>query len=288
MALPAAVYSDRQKVVQTLERISEAAQAIPGAETAAITTQVPMGPGGNGNGLIPEGMAFDMKNAIASRLRMVTPGYFDTMRIPIIKGRDFSDADRFGALKVMVISEALANAAFPGQDSLGRRIACCEPGPNGKGPDFKTVIGVAGDVRSRGPGEAPSPEFYLPIDQVPAVAWDWIQRTTYVVVRTQMDPQAMANPVRTAVRDIAPRPHNPTAPPAAPAWFSTGAPPGNPSMPPIPPWMPASWRDARKQMRAYNKDQRRAMREHIREQRRALARGEALPPGFEAGQEVPI
>ena len=163
-----------------------------------------MGPGGNGNGLIPEGMAFDMKNAIASRLRMVTPGYFETMRIPIVKGRGFSDADRFGALKVMVISEALANAAFPGQDPLGRRIACCEPGPDGKSPDYKTVIGVAGDVRSRGPGEAPSPEFYLPIDQVPAVAWDWIQRTTYVVVRTQMDPQAMANPVRTAVRDIAP------------------------------------------------------------------------------------
>jgi len=94
--------------------------------------------------------------------------------------------------------------------------------------------------------------------------------------------------VHRAVRDIAPRPHNPTAPPAAPAWFASGAPPGNPSMPPIPPWMPASWRDARKQMRAYNKDQRRAMREHIREQRRALARGETLPPGFEAGQEVPI
>ena len=94
--------------------------------------------------------------------------------------------------------------------------------------------------------------------------------------------------VHRAVRDIPPRPHNPTAPPAAPAWFAVGAPPGNPSMPPIPPWMPASWREARKQMRAYNKDQRRAMREHIREQRRALARGEALPPGFEAGQEVPI
>jgi serine/threonine protein kinase len=91
-----------------------------------------------------------------------------------------------------------------------------------------------------------------------------------------------------AVRDAAPRPHTPPPPPAAPAWFAIGAPPGNPSMPPIPPWMPASWREARKQMRAYNKDQRRAMREHIREQRRALARGEALPAGFEPGQDVPI
>ena len=68
----------------------------------------------------------------------------------------------------MVISEALARAAFPGQDPIGKRIACCEPGPDGKSPDYKTVVGVAGDVRSRALGEAPAPEFYLPIDQVPA------------------------------------------------------------------------------------------------------------------------
>ncbi len=204
LALPAATYADRTKVVHTLDRIAQSASGIAGADRAAISSQVPMAPGGDGNGLIPEGMTFDIKNIISSRLRMVTPGYFETMRIPIVKGRALNDADRWGGLKVMVISESLARAAFPGQDPIGKRIACCEPGPDGKGPDYKTVVGVAGDVRWRGPAEAPSPEFYIPIDQVPAVAWDWVQRTMYVVVRTKLDPQAMSNPLRTAVGEIAP------------------------------------------------------------------------------------
>jgi len=203
-ALPAEVYRDRATVVQTLHRLAGAAAQIPGATATAITTQVPMSGGGNGNGLIPEGVAFESRNAIGSRLRMVTPGYFDAMQIPIVKGRALTDADRQGALKVMVISEALARAAFPDKDPIGRRIACCESGPDGKSPDFKTVVGVAGDVRSRALGEAPAPEFYLPIDQVPAEGWDWVQRTAYIVVRTNLDPQAMAGPVREIVRNVAP------------------------------------------------------------------------------------
>jgi predicted permease len=204
LALPAAAYGDRTTVVQTLDRIAEAVAQLPGAQAAAVTSQVPMGPGGNGNGLIPEGVPFEMRNAISSRLRIVTPGYFDAMRIPIVRGRGLSAADRHGAVKVMVISEGLARAAFPGQDAIGKRIACCEAAPDGKGPDYKTVVGIVGDVRSRGPSEAPSPEFYLPVDQVPAAAWDWIQRTMYVVVRTNLDPEAMANPMRQAVKPIAP------------------------------------------------------------------------------------
>ena len=66
------------------------------------------------------------------------------------------------------------------------------------------VVGVAGDVRSRALGEAPAPEFYLPIDQVPAEGWDWVQRTVFIVVRTDLDPQAMANPIRDVVRTVAP------------------------------------------------------------------------------------
>ena len=203
-ALPAAAFPDRAAVVQALQRLADGAAQIPGATASAISTNVPMGGGGNGNGLIPESAAFDPRNAIGSRLRMVTPGYFDTMRIPIVKGRPLTSADRRGALKVMVISEALARAAFPGQDPLGKRIACCEPGPDGKGPDYKTVVGVARDVRSRALGEAPAPEFYLPIEQVPAEGWDWVQRTAFIVVRTELDPLAMSNPIRAVVETVAP------------------------------------------------------------------------------------
>ena len=203
-ALPPAAYGNRELVVQTLDRLAAAAAAVPGVTAAAVSTQLPMSAGGNGNGLLPEGKTFDRQNLIQSRLRMVSPGYFETMRIPIVRGRALNETDRRGGQKVMVISEALARAAYPDQDPIGRRIACCETAPDGKTPDFKVVVGVARDVRSRGLGEAPSPEFYLPLDQVPPEGWSWVQRSAYLVVRTEQDPSAMANPLRAMMREITP------------------------------------------------------------------------------------
>jgi len=94
-----------------------------------------------------------------------------------------------------------------------------------------------------------------------------------------------------AVRDAAPPgryvpPAAPAAPPVSPWLQSRGTADG--SQPAIPPWMPNSWRDVRRQWRDYNKDQRRLLKEQIREQRRAYARGVLMPPGFSPGQEVPI
>ena len=204
LALPASTYADADRAVRTFAMIAERARQIPGVEAAALTSQVPMGAGGNDNGVVPEGKTANISNAISSRLRIVTPGYFETMRIPILRGRGLTEEDRRGALKVMVVSESLARAAFGDQDPIGRRIACCEPGPDGKSPDYKTVVGVAGDVRWRGPGQAPSPEFYLPAAQLPAVGWNWIQRSMYVAMRTSLSPDTQAAALRAVIRDVAP------------------------------------------------------------------------------------
>ena len=204
ISLPGTDYQDPERVLQTFEQVVSAAAAVPGVSSASLTSQVPMGPGGNGNGLIPEGKAFDLRNSTQSRLRIVTPGYFETMGIAVVRGRALTAEDRRGSLKVMVVSESLARALFADADPIGRRVACCEPGPDGKTPDFKTVVGVAADTRWRGPAEPPSPEFYLPAAQIPAVAWDWIQRTLYVTVRTTRDPSTVINPLRSAVGPIVP------------------------------------------------------------------------------------
>ncbi len=188
----------------TFTRVLEEASAIPGVEAAALTSQVPMGPGGNSNGLIPEGKAFDPKDAIDSLLRMVTPQYLSAMGVPIRRGRGFSEADRRGSQKVMIVSESLARTAFPGADPIGKRMACCELAADGTSPDYKTIVGVAGDVYSRGAAAGLYPEFYLPLAQVPDAAWDWTQRTLYVVVRTRMEPTALTEPLRRAVSTAAP------------------------------------------------------------------------------------
>ncbi len=203
LSLPSAEYAEPTRVLQALEQVADATRRIPGVESAGITSQVPMGAGGNGNGLLPEGKAIEPANFILARLRIVTPGYIETMRIPILRGRTIQETDRRGAAKVMVISEALARTAFPGADPIGKRISCCEAGPDGKS-DFKTVVGVARDVHSRGLGEAPSPEFYLPAAQIPPEAWDWIQRTMYITARTSGDAAVLAVPLRAMVTRMVP------------------------------------------------------------------------------------
>ncbi len=204
LALPRAEYQSPERIVSTFERLVDVAGQLPGARTAAITSQVPMGGGGNSNGLIPEGRPLEMKSAIPSQLRIVTPGYFDVMRISIVRGRSLSADDRRGGQKVMVINESLAEAAFGKNDPIGRRIACCEPGPDGQTPDYKVVVGVVRDVRWRGPGRVPSAEFYLPLAQAPTDAWNWLQQTMYVAVRTSIEPASLSTPLRSAAASVAP------------------------------------------------------------------------------------
>ena len=208
IALPRDEYIEDDRIMQTFERMIEAARAIPGVTQAAVVSQVPLGPGGNSNGLIPEGRPIEARSVINSRLRLVSPGFFETMRVPIKAGRGFTDADRRGQPKVMVISEALARQAWPNESAIGKRISCCEPGTDGpNSPNYKIVIGVAGDVRSSGPAIEPAAEFYLPIAQAPVGstgAWEWIQRTMYIVARTPQEPSTLAAPLARAINQIDP------------------------------------------------------------------------------------
>jgi predicted permease len=119
------------------------------------------------------------------------------MGIRLRRGRTFTADDRAGAMRVMVVNETLAREAWPGEDPIGKRIACCE-GKNGD-PMWKTVVGVVGDVRARGLGQALRPEFYLPMQQSPAAAWQWIGRMMTLAVRAPGDPATVAGAIRDAV-----------------------------------------------------------------------------------------
>jgi len=204
IALPQASYGEAARVVETFRRIADDAAAVPGVTHAAVTSYAAMGPGGGSNGLLPEDAgAFDLSKLIQSQLRIITPDFFATMRVPIVKGRGFTADDRRGGQKVMIISEALAARAFPGQDPVGKRIGCCESNPDGS-QSWKVVVGVAGDIRSRGPARVPGPEFYLPLTQAPDVAWTWIQRTAYILVRTDRQPMTLVPALRAAIGRLDP------------------------------------------------------------------------------------
>jgi putative ABC transport system permease protein len=204
LSLPADTYAEGSRIEQAIEEVRQKLGALPGVSSVAVTSQVPMGVGGNSNGLLPEGKPDDVRHAVDARLRIVSPGYLETLGVPVISGRTLSEADRRGVQKVMVINSTLAAAAFPGEHAIGKRLACCEFGPDGKGPDYKLIVGVVGDIHWRGPGRPPSPEFYLPAAQVPAEAWSWVQRTMYVVVRTPADALSMTDSIRSVLAATVP------------------------------------------------------------------------------------
>lgn len=204
LSLPAAEYREPERVAATFEQLVEGASRIPGAHSVALSSQLPMSPGGNSNGLLAEGRPLSMESFVNSRLHIVTPGYFQALGNSLVRGRGFDARDRRGAEKVMIVNETLANALFPGQDPIGRRVGCCEAGPDGETPIFKVIVGVAADIRSLGLAEEVYPEFYLPIAQAPDNSWDWIERTMYIVARTDGDPASFVPELRRVVARLDP------------------------------------------------------------------------------------
>jgi predicted permease len=202
LALPAAQYATPESAEQAYRRIVDELAHKPGVVSAAASSQAPLGPGGNSNGLITEGKPLTIESTIDSRLRIITPEYFETLGITLKSGRIFTDQDIAGAQRVMIINETLAKLAYPGQDPLGKRIVCCEGAPDD--PRWKTIVGVVADTRWQGPATAPSPEFYLPMAQIPADAWGWTQRMMTVVARTNGDPAQLTSAMRSAVAAVDP------------------------------------------------------------------------------------
>jgi putative ABC transport system permease protein len=186
------------------ERILNEARARPGVDAAALTSSVPFAAAGNtSNGLLPEGRTNDQANRIDSRIRVVTPGYFAAMGIRLLRGHDFAAADVRGADRVMIISEALAKRAWPNENPIGKRVRCCEGTPTDL--RWKTVVGVARDVRSGGPASDIYPEFYVPLEQMPLEAWSWINSSLSVVARaTTGNAASLAPVVRSAVLSVDP------------------------------------------------------------------------------------
>src|SRR3954469_12629091 len=200
LTLPPGPYASPEAASSAFRSTVARLQDSPGIAAAAAVTQAPLGSGGMSNGLFPEGQSPD--HVVLSMLRVTTPGYLKAMGIPLLKGRFIDDTDVPGSDRVMVVSESLARLAFPGGDPIGKRISCCEITPDGK-PNFKTVIGVVGDVRWQGPAESTGPEFYLPMAQAPPLSWKWNQRSMTLVARSADGNATSAVPaLRAAVAQI--------------------------------------------------------------------------------------
>jgi len=143
--LPAPKYAEIERRSAFYSDLIQRVEAIAGVKSAAITTNLPLYRQGNSMGVSIEGqppLPPGQENVIV--VRTISPGYFNTMGIPLLSGRQFTDQDTVDTPGVVVISEAMARHYWPGEDPVGKRIF---PGTIQKPEDWFQVIGVAKDVR---------------------------------------------------------------------------------------------------------------------------------------------
>src|SRR5262249_28450613 len=156
--------------------VLEALRGKPGIQSAGFTTYLPLSGSDNGWAFfiehrppLPVGV-FNF-----AKYRPVSPGYFETLGIPLLRGRQFSAADVTGSPGSVIINESVARQYWAGKNPVGERL-------HFGGPTWRTVVGVVGDVRHEGLDGEPSPEMYMPVAQAANV-----ENGRTVVVRTSLD-----------------------------------------------------------------------------------------------------
>jgi putative ABC transport system permease protein len=189
--LPEAKYREGRQIINFNQEFLRRVERLPGVRSAAMVFKLPLGGSDASNRFEVEGQPSDKSRPLSAGLRVSTPGYFHTLGIPFIDGRDFSERDQEKSAPVVIINETLAERYFPNQNPIGKHI---RPDISFAGaPPWREIVGVVGAVRHGGPGKEPRPEFFLPHAQIP-----FVSLTT--VVRVAGDPLAIVGAVRNEVR----------------------------------------------------------------------------------------
>ncbi len=175
----------RQFYQQVHQRLGQ----LPGVNHAALASWIPLGfEGGPGSRLMPEGYAPLPAEDLGASYAIVSPGYFETMRIGMIDGRDFTDQDANPEDWVVIVNEAVARRFWPEESALGRRVSLL-----GRAA---TVVGVVKTGKYRSLSEPPKMFVYLPYQQG---VWDL---NLGVVLRTESDPLGLVGAVREEIRAL--------------------------------------------------------------------------------------
>jgi putative ABC transport system permease protein len=197
---PESNYPDDLRVAAFYEELLLRVRSLPGVKDAAAASGVPIG-GGNGGTVIQiEEGSSEPEFRSVDEFRVVSPSYFRTMGIRLLRGRFLEDSDRERALPVAVINETLARAYWPNEDPIGRRFRLLDAPPERARTVFLTVVGVVADAKNNGLMEAAANEAYVPMRQRPvAIAGMGFARQMSLAVRTSVEPMNLMNAIRQEV-----------------------------------------------------------------------------------------
>jgi putative ABC transport system permease protein len=194
--LPRAKYSEPAQVLSFYDRLLARVSAVPGVRSAAVSSSLP--PNGlqvsdtfNLEGVLS---AEDAKSPLASVL-FTSPGYFRTLDVPLVQGRDFTERDNTSAPLAVIINETMARKYFGNQNPIGKRLK--GGGTERTANPWMEIVGVVGDVKYEGLETSTAPAYYIPFLQNPI-------RGMNLVVNASLAPAAVTAAVRAEVRNIDP------------------------------------------------------------------------------------
>lgn len=195
ISLDHATYKTGAQAREFYRELTSRVAALPGVEGVGAVTALPLSPVGTdfSRPYWREGESDPGGTAARADIRMITPAYFDTMRMKLRRGRAFNDSDSFDAPRVIVVNDTLSRAAFGSNDPIGRRLIL----------DYRIgaypyeIVGLVGNTRFRGLKSEPRPELFIPHAQNPYLDLS-------LVVRTETDPATMLRTVQNEIRAVDP------------------------------------------------------------------------------------
>ncbi len=187
-------YPDTQRRVAFFDEVLRRVRALPGVQSAAAAGNLPFTYNGDSMGIAVEGIPdppIDQWPDVV--YRTVGPGYFATMGIPLVHGRDFNDEDTLDSALAVIVSEKTAKHYWPNEDPIGKHL---KPGSTSSRSPWFTVIGVVKDVRQNDFMAEPKMQMYLTFRQVKNLM------ANALIVRTSVDPLSLASAVRNAIWSV--------------------------------------------------------------------------------------
>lgn len=200
LSVPKARYPSGESMSEFYHKLKPRLESLPGVQSVGVTSILPL------SGLWaasdftvvgrPPATAAEVPSA---QYRAISPGYLRAMRIPLLKGREFTDADRRGSQRVAIVSQALAHRFLSDEDPLSAQLNV----DMGAAQSVQ-VVGVIGNVKHLSFEEEPTPDIYVPLDQIPDAEVPGLTNSMYWVLRSTSDPKMLATSARQQVQEVDP------------------------------------------------------------------------------------
>src|SRR6266436_673620 len=202
VSIPSNKFTTPAAYISFFERVLQQVRATPGVDSAAVVDDLPMGGGGSHQPVSIEGQpVVPMADQPEVDVRLISPGYLRTMRVPLLSGRDLTDSDAAGRTPTVLISESMAKRFWPDQNPLDKHLTMTfYPGV------AREIVGVVGDVKLDSLNETrPTETIYWPLDQIfapPTEAWRSFPMS--LTVRTSINRMIAVSALTAAVHQVDP------------------------------------------------------------------------------------